>query len=47
MCDQRRKKDNPPRDLKIGLSEANIIPANEKVLLKRVSPICNTGVEKN
>jgi hypothetical protein len=47
MCEQRRKKDNPPRDPKTGLGEANISPANEKVLPKRVSPICNIGVENN
>jgi hypothetical protein len=36
-----------PRDPKTCLGEANISPANEKVLPKRMSPICNTGVENN
>jgi hypothetical protein len=47
MCERRRKKDNPSRDLKTGLSETNISIANEEVLPKGMSPICSTGVENN
>jgi hypothetical protein len=45
MCEQRRKEDNPPRDLKTGLGETNINPANEKLFPKGMSPIYDTGVE--
>jgi hypothetical protein len=47
MCEKRRKKDNPPRDPKTDLGETSISPANEKVLLKGMSSICNTGAENN
>jgi hypothetical protein len=47
MHEQRRKKDNPPGDPKTGLGEENISPANEKVLPKGMSPICNAGVKNN
>jgi hypothetical protein len=47
MCEQRREKDNPSRDPKIGLDETNISLEYEKVFLKRMSPVCNTGVENN